>query len=169
MAFGSPGVDFNYFLARKYALLQQDSNSQSEQARAATTNAGANVTSATAAANLNNVRANLAPGESAAEIALRRAQTALTTEQSRVVGPESAARIAGITADIGLTQANTGLVGEQTVGARQLNRVYNPNGAFPRLGSLFGGASSLPSLSGPTPRRLPGESEAAYLDRVNGL
>lgn len=168
MAFGSPGVDFNYFLARKYQLHQQGANSASEQARAATTNAGANVTSATAAANLNNVRAGLMPAESAADIALRRAQTFLTNEQGQVVGPESRARIETMGVERDLTRANIGLVGEQTTGMRRLNRVYQPLGGSSRLGSMFGG-SAVPSLSGPLPRRLPGESEAAYMDRINGF
>lgn len=164
MAFGQPQVDFNYFLARKYALLQQDANSATTQAQAATTNAGANVTSANAAANLNNVRAGLMPAESAADIALRRAQAFQTNELGKVVAPESRARIETMGVERDLTRANIGLVGEQTTGMRQLNRVYQPT----RLGSMFGG-TELPSLSGALPRRLPGESEAAYMDRINGF
>lgn len=69
-----------------------------------------------AAGNLDVVRGNLLPEQTAADIAQSRAQTGLlgaqtnlTSQQARTVVPESQARIRGIDADTGLTSANTGI------------------------------------------------------------
>lgn len=161
-------VDFGYFLAQKYALLQQ-------QADAQTQNAATQAIGTRAAANLDNARAAVTPAESQAQIKLQGAQgnlygaqsslagaqANLTGEQAKVVAPEAAA-------NIGLTRAQTGLVGSQKRGL-DLNNIIQPPVA-PTLAGVFAN-QGLPTfrLSDPLPARRLRESDAAYLDRVNGL
>lgn len=87
MAFETQPVNFNAFLGRKYALLQQ-------QADAGTTQANSGALAAAAAARLDNTRADLAPAESKANIGLTQAQTGLVGNQAKIVIPESQSRIA---------------------------------------------------------------------------
>jgi len=156
-------VDFNYFLARKYAVLQQQADSGSEQARATTTNAATAQMTGAAAANVDNTRAKLMPAESAAQIALQRAQTTLTGNQAQTVIPLANANIANI-------GANTALTGTQ-------NKVLTRNELTPRS-QLFGGVAmgttpgmgfrfsegGLPAETQPLRRR--GENGASYMDRT---
>jgi hypothetical protein len=96
-------VDFNYFLARKYAALQQQADATTKNAESGAVQADAQALTAKADANLTGVRAKLLPGESAAQTALQRAQAALTGQQTEFYGPEAIARIGGITANTALT------------------------------------------------------------------
>jgi hypothetical protein len=159
-----PG-DMLDFLTKKYAILQQ-------QAVADTARAGAAVTSANAAANLDNTRAGILPTESAAAIALQRAQAGLTTAQTGIVAPESAARIGLMGTEASLNRANTGLVSENTVTAKRGNRLISilPDSLRSVMGStplsgLGGGFKS----GDPLPPKRVGETQASYLDRINGL
>jgi hypothetical protein len=66
-------MDWNYWLGRKYELLQQN-------AAADTTRANAGLISANAGANLDTVKAGLLPDQAAADIAQQR-------EQTKYIGP----------------------------------------------------------------------------------
>ncbi len=166
MALGDPSpVDFGYFLGRKYAQLQQQADASTTQAASGAVQANANATAAKAAAGLDNVRAGLLPGESAAQIGLQRAQATLVGNQALTTIPESQARI-------GLDRANTALIGTQ-------NKVLTRDGLTERSLISPGGPSRIFGSAGYTGYRLPlddvrplpGETYggAAYLDRINGL
>lgn len=157
MAISPQPVDFNYFLARKYAILQQ-------QADATTQNANSSAVASAAAAAVDRTRAGLMPAESAAQIAQQGAQTRLLGEQAAVVRPESAARIASMNAETALTGTN--------------NQIAIREGLTPRpiLGSSLNNVLGSRGYTGfrlsddaPLPRRRQGESEIAYMDRINGL
>lgn len=157
-------VNFNYFLQRKYALLKQ-------QADAGTANAQSNAVASNAAAGLDRTRANLLPKQTAAEIAQSGAQTNLLREQASIVRPESTARIANLGAETERTRVNT--IGDfntrvQTFAPNQgsLGRVLGQRG-LPSIGS--GSIFRLSSGGTGDERRRPGESEAAWLDRINGF
>lgn len=166
MAFGDPSpVDFGYFLGRKYAQLQQQADAGTTQAASGAVQAAANATAAKAAAGLDNVKANLLPGESAASIGLQRAQTQLVGNQALTTIPESEARI-------GLDRANTSLIGTQ-------NKVLTRDGLTERALIPPAGSSRIFGSRGYTGYRLPSSDDrvlpgetfgsAAYLDRINGL
>lgn len=89
-------VNFKYFLDRKYNQLQQ-------QADATTQNAASNAIAAQAGARLDNTRAALLPGESAAGIRKMDAETGLIGQQAKYFGPEALARIAQMKADTAYT------------------------------------------------------------------
>jgi hypothetical protein len=152
-------VNFDYFLQRKYQLLQQQANTG--DANAQTARLGT-----TAAAGLDNARARVLPAESAANIAQTGAQTRLIGEQASVVRPVAMA-------GIGLTKAQTGLTRtqdqvEQSLGVER----FNPISATSPLGSVLGGQQPFRlsgALAGPQPTRRRGETEASWLDRINGL
>ncbi len=156
-------VDFNYFLARKYAILQQQADAGSEQARATTSNAATAAMTGAAAARLDNVNANLRPGESAANVALTRAQTGLTANQARVVIPTAEAAIRA-------QDAQTGLVGTQTkvLTREALTPTSQLFGSVPMGASTPGmfrfGGGELPSEVRPARRR--NESAVSYMDRT---
>ena len=79
-----PIYGLSELLGRKYSILQQQANAQTSQA-------GAAVTSANAAAGLDRVKTQLLPGETAAGIGLTNARAGLTGEQrseERRVGKE---------------------------------------------------------------------------------
>ena len=167
MAFAAPPVDFNYFLARKYALQQQDADATTQNAGSSRIQANANADVAATQARLNTTQAQLMPGESASQNALRAAQARLAGAQADVLPAESAANIA-------LTRANTDFTGVQSLAVQRQKLTNILTGRpLPVMGSALGRVmgSSMPrfSLSSPTPRKLPGESEAAYMDRINGL
>lgn len=156
-------VDFQYFLARKYAILQQQANSGSEQAAATTRNAATAALTGAAAANLDNVNAGLRPTESAANTALTRAQTGLTMNQAETVLPLATAQIAGL-------NASTALTGTQ-------NKIAIREGLWERGPGAFGGVTMGSSTPGMTrfssepvsdtrPLRRRGESGASYMDRT---
>lgn len=156
-------VDFNYFLARKYAILQQQADAGSEQARATTTNAATAAMTGAAAANLDNVNARLRPGESAAQVGLTQAQTGLARNQAQVVIPTAEAAIRA-------QDAQTGLVGTQTkvLTRESLTPTSQLFGNVPMGASTPGmfrfSAGGLPSETRPSRRR--GESAASYMDRT---
>ncbi len=105
-------VDFNYFLARKYALQQQEADATTTNAGSSRIQAEANAGVAATQAKMNTVQTSLMPGESASQNALRRAQALLLGEQASVVRPESEA-------NIGVSRANamlTGLQGQVALG-----------------------------------------------------
>jgi streptogramin lyase len=91
------------FLNRKYAILQQQADAGTTQADATTKNASSTALLAQAGARLDNTRADVMPAESAAMIAQRQAETALTGEQGRWYGSEATARIGNLNANTGYT------------------------------------------------------------------
>lgn len=74
------GIDFSSLLAQKYAIMQQQANADS-------TRANAGLISANSGANLDNVKAGLLPGESAANIAEQQARTGNINATTKYVGP----------------------------------------------------------------------------------
>lgn len=156
-------VDFNYFLARKYALLQQQADAGTQNAASGAIQASSGAIAAKAAAQLDTTRANLLPAESAATIAQTQAQARLLGEQANIVGPESQARI--------------GQIGAETIGTNIQNKIAIREGLTPRpiLGSALSGVMGPATPAGfkfsddVLPRRRPGETELRYQDRINGL
>lgn len=128
MQFGMPS-GFSDLIAKKYAIMQQSTDQQG--------------VAINAAANLDNVRAELMPTESAANVANTRAQTTNLGLTGRTILPLmrsqiglQGAQVRGINADIGLTRANTTSV-------EQLTR-RRPTSALGFLGgSAITGGSSL--------------------------
>jgi len=154
-------VDFNFFLNRKYAQLQQ-------QADATTQNAATNALTGAAAARLDNTKTNLLPGESAAQVAKLGADTRFTNTQNTFYGPQAQANIAA-------TQAGTRKTDEETRGIKQDNDPANQT-----LGSLRGVLGPNYSLGSITPTRFRAPRlqdynqdrsglNAAGLDYVNGF
>lgn len=165
MAFDSPQpVDFNYFLQRKYALLQQQADAGTSNAASGAIQATAQAGALGAEAGLNKVRAQLAPGESAAQIGLQGSQTNLNNQSASVIVPESKARIGQIGAETDLlgtqnrvltkTNANT-LPGSGTL----------PGGATPYSGYRLGSDTPLSTATTPT-ARLPNEGYDAWVARL---
>jgi hypothetical protein len=120
-------MDWNYWLGRKYANMDQ-------QAAADTTRANAAAVSANAGAQLDTVKAGLLPAESKANIALTGAQTGLAAatarqqdEETKYIGPTANANIAE-------SRARGGLYGAQATGEQQLSIVEHA-----RRGSRIGG------------------------------
>lgn len=151
--------DMDYWLGRKYAIAQQ-------QADATTSNASSSATAAQAAAQLDRTRAQIMPAESMASILQNRAQANLLNQQAAVVVPESQARITNLGANTGFTNMQTqalykDAVETTTPSAASLSRVMG-RGGLPSLG-LSG------VTLGSSTRRRAGETEAAYLDRINGF
>ncbi len=183
MAFATQPVDFNYFLARKYALQAQEADATTSNAASTRIQADANAGVAATQAKMNTVQTGLLPGESASQNALRAAQAGLLREQASVVRPEADAGIA-------LTRANATLAGINGLAVRRTALTDTATGgslaigALPGMPAIAGRAgggmgSALGNVLGSTrlrfsptdalPGRRAGESEAAYLDRINGL
>lgn len=168
-----PDVDFNYFLARKYAALQQQADATTSNAASQAIQSTAQAKALNADAGLTDVRAKLLPGESASNVALQGAQRNLLSEQTKIVAPESVARIAGL---------NAGTAGalDQNLAFRRTNLTDSSRAsAFdPVTGLYTGAAPAAPASLGPAgysgfrlpsttkPTRLPGESAVAYMDRT---
>lgn len=114
--------DINYWLDRKYAILDQNAAATSQ-------NAASNAIAATAAAGVDNTKAKLMPAESAASIAQTRAQANLLGTQARLLPAESAANIGLVRANTGLAQANTGLVGANTSTVARALKTYDATDA----------------------------------------
>lgn len=180
MAFGVQPVDFNYFLARKYALQQQEADATTSNAASTRIQADANAGVAATQAKMNTVQTGLLPGESASQNALRAAQAGLMREQAAVVRPEADAGIALTRANAQLANINglavrrTALTDTATGGGLAIGGLpgmpaIRGSGIGRALGGVLGSTASRFSLSGPLPGRMRGESEAAYLDRINGL
>lgn len=170
----SSPVDFNYFLNRKYALLQQ-------QADAGTTSANANAVQSAAAANnlnadasLTGVRTTLLPGESAATVGLQNSQAGLLDQQAAVVAPESKARIGQISAETASTAAQTkGYIRTNLTGIDGGTPGIVSSTATPAPGVFGAGGyngfrlpNGQPGISATKPARLPNESAVAYMDRT---
>lgn len=121
LSYGMP-AGFGDLLAKKYALLQQG--------------ADATTRTAEAGANLEDVRAKLAPAESLAGVAKSNAETAGQLETNKYIGQTAQA-------GIGLTKAQTGVATQQGIGEGILNRQYDPaGGGLPTIGaggSITGG------------------------------
>lgn len=136
-------VDFNYFLDRKYATLEQqadaattNANANTVSAAASTVNAAANTRNAAtnaltggAAANLDRVRAQLLPTESAATVANLNARTGETIETTKYIGPLARANIANTRASARNLNASAF---EQESDTRDLNSFAVPGGASMR-------------------------------------
>lgn len=182
MAFGAP-VDFNYFLQRKYALLQQQADAGTSNAASAAIQANAQAGALGAEARLNNTRADLAPGESAADIGVKRAQTDLLGQQAKYYGPEAEARIGQTNAETGYLGAQTDFLGTQNKVLRRnsLTGIFGGDAGTPQpgTGGIFSGSGytgyRLP-VTGPvvdsTPlptERKPGESHTAWVARLRSM
>lgn len=161
-------VDFNYFLARKYAIQQQGANADTQNAATNSQNAATAAREATANIGLTNMRTSLMPGESAATVARTRADTNLANQQASVVVPESRARVRNL-------DAETAYTGTQ-------NRVLT-RGSLTPMSQLFGSSSEFSSPAGSdmfgsvrfrAPRiqdydKQTGRLSAAGLDYINGF
>lgn len=114
-------------LAAKYAALAQ-------QARAAET-------AANAGARLDNVRADLLPNESRANVAKTDAETGQIKENTRFIAPLNLANIGLISAQTGQTQANTADTVEGAITKRSLNQNFGMGGSSSSLG--YGGGMKI--------------------------
>jgi hypothetical protein len=98
MAIGDGGgpapANFGMLLAQKYAQMQQQQDSTSQNAATAAITGAAQANSLNAEAGLTGVRARVLPGETAAEIALKNAQGGLFNQQAKVVVPTATSAIA---------------------------------------------------------------------------
>lgn len=110
-------------LRRKYDLIQQDADT-------AKFNAQTNRLGTDAQARLDMVRAGLLPAESAANINKLKADTAMTAEQTKFVGPLARSSMELNSANAFQSRASGGLYGEQADQLRQLNKM---------MPGLFGG------------------------------
>ena len=127
--FGMP-YGFADLLAKKYAILQQGADTQQ--------------LGTVAAAGLDNVRAKLLPGQTAADIAKTNAETANIGETTKFIAPLARSGIALQGAQGGLYKSQAAASDEETVGNKITNKetafgiLGRPGGAqAPRLG--FGG------------------------------
>ena len=157
---GAP--DMSFWLGRKYALLQQ-------QADAGTQNAATGAMTGAAAARVDNTRANLMPGESRANIAKSAAETGLISEQTQWLAPEARARIENLGA-----QSYATLIGGDVAKREGLDTVSTTPGSYSairatRPGLPTMGAGPIFGADDPLPRRRVGETDAGYLDRINGF
>lgn len=159
------GID--YWLGRKYAILQQ-------QADASTTSAVAGANQANSSANLNNVNARLAPTTAASENALRAANTNLIGLQAQTVLPESRARIAQIGAETGFTRTQ-----DRALGQEIMRDIVLPDALRRTMGTAYTpptiGQQVRLSAAAPAAQRMPQdrpawwENDAMWLDRINGF
>lgn len=156
-----PDVDFNYFLGRKYALLAQNADATTSNAASAAIQANAQQTAAEAAAQLDRTRATLLPAESKSQIGLQGQQARVFGAQADLIPVEGAARVGQIKADTALTTTNNSVLTRERL--TPFSKLFGSNG----LPSLNG--TRLPVADSPLPRKLPGESEANYMDRINGV
>jgi hypothetical protein len=128
---GGPGVDFNYFLERKYAQLQQQADATTSNAASTAITANASANASAAAAGLDAARTKVLPAESAAAIGLQGAQAGLLRTQASVLPGTAASENA-------LRAGQLGQINEGTTLAKTL-----------RTTGLFGGsAGSMPTLAG---------------------
>lgn len=120
--------DMDYWLGRKYALLQQ-------QADAATTGAQAGAQASLAAAGLTRAQTSVLPVQTDAAIAQQRANTNLLTQQASVVVPESVARRNQMAADTGYTNTQNAVLTRE--GLRE--RTVLPESLQAVMGSRYQG------------------------------
>lgn len=143
MAFGSaPAIDFNYFLARKYALQGQEADATTSNAASTATQANANAQVAGTVAAQNRVQTALLPGQAAAQSALQRAQAALYGTQASVLPAVTAAQIAQTQAETHLTGTNDAIASYDGGLLRRSNGTY---GVIPQIDL----APQLPRAPGP--------------------
>lgn len=170
-------VDFDYFLGRKYALLQQQANATTSNAEATMKNAATNALAASAAANLDNTRAKLLPAESAASIGQTLASTGLTNEQAKYFGPVAEANIANTNANTYLTGVQGDVAYNEGVRTREVSPASLEavmGGRYPgfKLGADVAPAASSTRRNANPPGwvpRFPGDISAQELDRQNGF
>lgn len=148
-------VNFDYFLRRKYAQLQQ-------QADATTKNAATSALTGRAAANFDNVRASLLPTESRANVAQTQANTNLIDQQAAVVAPESQARIRQMDAGAQYTGTQDAVLRREGL----MTRSTSPSALSSVLGARGYTGFQLGDI---VPARRSGETEASYLYRINGF
>ena len=157
-------ADMNYWLGRKYAILQQnaDATSQNAATSAMSAEAGAGLTRAQTAGTL--TQNQFIPQVTMADIAQTRANTGLIGAQAAALPLESAARIRASDAGANFTNTQNKVLtreslDEMRVAPGSLASVLGRT--TPSLGSL---GYEAPSAT--RPRRLPGESQADYMDRT---
>lgn len=92
--------DISYWLGRKYAIAQQQADAGTTNAAATTRNAATSALVGAASAGLDNTRAGLLPGQTAAENAQTLANANILGLQAQTILPESTARIANINSTI---------------------------------------------------------------------
>lgn len=116
-------MDWNYWLGRKYGIMQQNANAD-------TTRANAGMLSAQAGANFDNVRAGLLPAESKANIGLTAAQTGLTNANTRQTDTETKYIGPKTMADIFATRAQGGYYNSEAAGNNATNRLFSIGNNF---------------------------------------
>lgn len=159
-------VNFDYFLSRKYAQLQQQADATTANARATTQNAATNALTGAAAANLDRTKANLMPVESAATVARLGSETNLANQQASVVVPESRARVRGMDADTALTGTQNKVLTRTSLTPMQ--ELFGSNSAFNNSPTSFGSVQfRAPRLQDYDKQR--GGLTAAGLDYINGF
>lgn len=131
MAFGQPTVDFNYFLARKYALLQQNADDETTNAGSQRIQANSNAEVGTTVAQQNRVQTGLMPAESLARNALAAGQARLANVNADILPAESTARI-------GQLESETGLNTVQRLGFQRAN-LTDPKTGLPLAVAPAGG------------------------------
>lgn len=170
------GIDFNYFLNRKYAQLDTQAKATQMNAQANLQNAATNRMVGKAGANLDQTKANLLPAESREALLKSASERGLINEQASVVRPTADAQI-------GLTRAQTGLVGEQINTERRGNMAISEilgDAGVSRLTNILtgvGGGSMIRTSDISPARRdsararrgLGSNPSAADLDFVNGF
>lgn len=174
MAFGYAAPDMSGWLNRKYAILQQ-------QANAADTQNATQRIGVVAAANVDNTRARLMPKESAANVAKTRAETGLVGEQTNWFGKSAAAEINNLNANARLTGFQGDFLYRQeleeapgisasSIARQQARRpsMLSASG-YGAVTPVAGPARAMPSMTSALPPRRLGESEASYMDRINGF
>lgn len=169
-----PDVDFNYFLARKYAALQQQADATTSNAASTAIQATAQAGALNADTTLTGVRTKLLPGESAAQTALQGAQTRLTNENASIVRPESIARIASVNAGTaGQLDQNKAFVRTNLTDSTRASTFDPVTGLYAGVAPAGAGAGGVSGFSGfrlpsaTKPPRLPGETPVQYMDRTS--
>lgn len=153
------GVDFGFFLGRKYAILQQ-------QADAASQNADTARMTGVAGAKLDLTRANWLPRQAAAEIAQAGAQTNLIGEQAKIVAPESRARIGQINADAAYTTTQDKVLTRGSL--TPFRSLFGDPGKH--LSGVMGSGYQLGQIVPQAPARATAPyGSAAWLDQQNGF
>lgn len=161
-------VDFNYFLSRKYAQLQQQADATTTNARATAQNAATNALTGAAGAALDRMKTELMPRESAASVARLGAEANLANQQASVVVPESRARIRGMDADTALTGTQNKVLTRTSLTPMQ--ELFGSSSEFNTgtpLGSVFGTQFRAPRMQDYDRKR--GGLTAAGLDYINGF
>lgn len=158
------GIDFNGFLARKYAILQQQADAGTQSAASGQLQAQTGALVGAANARLDNTRSNLLPAESASQIGLQSAQAGLTRNQAAVVIPEATSRIGVNAANIAATNINARIA--ERDGLTEYS-VANPGGAIARV--LPGGYTGFRLGGDAAPRITPPAVTSDYTGLERGV